>query len=124
MKKATAKEPASRTADESFVGTIDDVSYPTSTFEDDDMDRETIRDRVLTTGRPPNGRIVSMRIVEDLSDSFSIFVRVSWRQGEYLLARREKDEAKTYKNLSAIVRRCRDIYKYDGPILVETEKRV
>lgn len=85
---------------------------------------DIIRDRVLTSGRPTGGRIVSIRLIEGEDEEYSIMVRVSWRKGEYLLARRESNDTKTYKNLSAIVRRCRSVYQYDGPISLETEHRV
>ena len=84
---------------------------------------DIIRDRVLTSGRPAGGRIVSIRLLEGLDEEYRVVVRVSWRQGEYLLAQRENNSTKTYKNLVAIVRRCRTIYKYDGPILIETDQR-
>lgn len=80
-----------------------------------------LRERSLTTDRPAKGRIISIRLIEGTDGLYCAVVRVSWRAGTYLLRKRDTDEVKRYKNLSALVERCRKTYRFDGPILVETE---
>lgn len=80
-----------------------------------------LRERSLTTDRPINGRVVSITLTEGTDGWYQAVVRVSWRDGTYLLGKRDTDEVKRYKHLSAIVERCRKTYRFDGPIIVETE---
>lgn len=80
-----------------------------------------LRERLLTTGRPKDGRVESIRTIKGKDGLYHAFVRVSWRDGEYLLTKRDTDEVKRYKSLSALEQRCRETYRFNGPIIVETD---
>lgn len=81
-----------------------------------------LRERSLTTERPTDGRVVSIRLIEGSDGLYCAVLRVSWRTGTYLLCQRDTDEVKRYSNISAFIQRCRKTYRFDGPIVVETEK--
>lgn len=87
------------------------------------MSDGTIRERLLTSLRPQSGRIVGVRIVEATDSTWCMYVRLSWKHGEYLVAVYRSTQPKRYKSLTAAVAHCRDAYNYYGPITLETEKQ-
>lgn len=87
------------------------------------MPEATIRERMLTSLRPRSGRIVDVRIVEAIDSTWTMYVTLSWKSGEYLVSVYGSTKPKRYKHLAAAVAHCRDAYKYYGPIILETEKQ-
>lgn len=81
-----------------------------------------LRERLLTTSRPKDGQVLSIRLIEGRDGQYRIVVRVSWRDGEYLVRKRNSSEVKRYKDVSALLERCRETYRFTGAIIVETEK--
>lgn len=86
------------------------------------MTENTIRWRLLTSLRPLNGRIEAVRMLEGEDGHYTIHVRLSWKQGEYLVAQWASDKPKR-TTLQLSVRECRDKLDFFGPIILETSKK-
>jgi hypothetical protein len=99
---------------------LDICWVPQKTWEPRMSDR-TIRERLLTSLRPSGGAIVGVRIVEASDGTWSMYVKLSWKVGEHLVAVYRSAQPKRYKSLSAAVAHCRAAYQYRGSIILETE---
>ena len=60
-------------------------------------------------------------IVEASDGTWSMYVKLSWKVGEHLVAVYRSAQPKRYKSLSAAVAHCRAAYHYRGSIILETE---
>ncbi|CAN7646724.1 hypothetical protein LJR225_005071 [Phenylobacterium sp. LjRoot225] len=87
------------------------------------MSDGTIRERLLTQLRPQGGKVLGIRIVEANDSTWSMYVKLSWKRDELLVALYRSTEPKQYKSIAAAVAHCRDAYHYYGPIILETEKQ-
>lgn len=84
----------------------------------------TIRERQLSSVRPPNGIVTAARLCESLDGLWTTQVRVSWRSEEWLTVYDYSGaNPRTYKSASLAVEHIRAAYRYFGQVILETQRR-
>lgn len=100
-----------------------DIWWTPCEYGESPMSGGTIRERLLTSLRPQSGKVEGVRLVEATDSTWSMYVNLSWKSGEHLVAVYRSNQPKRYKSVSAAVAHCREAYGYYGPIILETEKQ-
>jgi hypothetical protein len=100
---------------------------------DDDRSDETwirapggetsIRLRSLSHYLDKGGSIVDARLVEDDEGTYSVWVRLGDRPGEFRVNQFQNDRAKTYRDLNLAVATLRNEFGYAGNISLQTDRR-
>jgi hypothetical protein len=100
---------------------------------DDDRSDETwvraaggetsIRLRSLSHYLSKGGSIVDARLLEDAEGTYSVWVRLGDRPGEFCVNQFQYDKPKTYRDLNLAVATLRNEFGYYGAIALQTEKR-
>lgn len=81
-----------------------------------------IRERLLTQLRPKSGKVIAVRFVEGADSCWSMFVRLSWKSGEYIVSPYSSTKPRRWKSIAKAVEHCRRAYGYFGPIALTTDK--
>jgi hypothetical protein len=100
---------------------------------DDDRSDETwvraaggetsIRLRSLSHYLRKGGSIVDARLLEDADGTYSVWVRLGDRPGEFCVNQFQFDKPKTYRDLNLAVATLRNEFGYYGPIALQTDRR-
>lgn len=83
----------------------------------------SIRLRSLSHYLDKGGSIVDARLVEDDEGTYSVWVRLGDRPGEFRVNQFQNDRAKTYRDLNLAVATLRNEFGYAGAIAVQTDRR-
>jgi len=81
-----------------------------------------IRVRSLTLYLQRGGALTDVRLIEGEDGSWTMWVRLARRPGEYRLNLFKSDQPKTYRDLKLAVACCRRDFGYYGPITLSTDK--
>ena len=81
-----------------------------------------IRLRSLTLYLQRGGALNDIRLVEGADGTWTIWVRLKDRPGEFRLNRFQSEEPKTYKDVALAVACCRRDFGYNGAITLVTER--
>ena len=81
-----------------------------------------IRLRSLTLYLQRGGELNDIRLVEGADGTWTIWVRLKDRPGEFRLNRFQSEEPKTYKDVALAVACCRRDFGYLGAITLVTER--
>ena len=68
------------------------------------------------------GALTDVRIVEGEEGTWTLWVRLKGRSGEFRINQFASDQAKTYKDVARAVETCRRDFLYGGPITLVTDK--
>ena len=69
------------------------------------------------------GAVVDARLLEDAEGTYSVFVRLGDRPGEFCVNQFQYDKPKTYRDLNLAVATLRNEFRYYGAISLQTDKR-
>jgi hypothetical protein len=81
-----------------------------------------VRLRSLTLYLDRGGALTDVRLVEGEEGTWTLWVRLKDRSGEFRINQFASDQAKTYKNVALAVETCRRDFLYGGPITLVTDK--
>ena len=100
---------------------------------DDDRSDETwirapggetsIRLRSLSHYLDKGGSIIDARLLEDTDGTYSVWVRLGDRPGEFRVNQFQNDRPKTYKDLNLAVATLRNEFGYFGAVALTTDRR-
>ena len=83
----------------------------------------SIRLRSLSHYLDKGGAITDARLVEDADGTFSVWVRLGDRPGEFRLNQFQNDKPKTYRDLNLAVATLRNELGFHGSIVLQTDRR-
>jgi hypothetical protein len=81
-----------------------------------------IRLRSLTLYLQRGGALNDVRLIEGADATWTMWVRLKDRPGEFRLNRFQSEHPKTYKDVALAVACCRRDFGYQGPITLITER--
>ena len=81
-----------------------------------------IRLRSLTLYLQRGGALNDIRLIEGADGTWTMWVRLKDRPGEFRLNRFQSEHPKTYKDVALAVASCRRDFHYQGPITLITER--
>lgn len=81
-----------------------------------------IRVRSLTLYLHHGGSLKDIRLVEGEDGSWTMWVRLASRPGEYRVNQFKSDQPKTYRDVGLAVACCREDFGYFGAITLSTDK--
>jgi hypothetical protein len=83
----------------------------------------SIRLRSLSHYLDKGGAIIDARLVEDVDATYSVWVRLGDRPGEFRLNQFQNDKPKTYRDLNLAVATLRNELGFYGTIGIQTDRR-
>ena len=81
-----------------------------------------IRVRSLTLYLKRGGALNDMRLVEGADGTWTMWIRLKNRSGEFRVNQFKSDQPRTYKNVALAVACCREDFGYTGPITLVTDR--
>jgi len=81
-----------------------------------------IRLRSLTLYLQRGGALTDVRLVEGRSETWTMWVRLKDRPGEFRINQFASHQPKTYKDVALAVETCRRDFQYSGPITLVTDR--
>jgi hypothetical protein len=81
-----------------------------------------IRLRSLTLYLQRGGALTDVRLVEGDAGTWTLWVRLKDRPGEYRINQFASHQPKTYKDVALAVETCRRDFHYGGPITLVTDR--
>lgn len=82
-----------------------------------------IRVRSLTNYLEKGGKLLAVRLLEDVDGLWSLWVRLADRPGEFRLNMFHSDAARTYKDVALAIASIRADFGYYGEITLATDRR-
>lgn len=82
-----------------------------------------IRVRNLTLYLRRGGSLKDVRLIEAEDGSWTMWVRLASRAGEYRLNIYKSDAPKVYRDVALAIACCRDDFGYFGPIVLSTDRQ-
>jgi hypothetical protein len=82
-----------------------------------------IRARNVSMFLERGGALKEVRLTENDSKEWSVWLRLVGRPGEYRLSKFKSDEPKIYRDVGLAVAACRDDFGYFGPIILSTDRQ-
>jgi hypothetical protein len=84
---------------------------------------QAIRVRNLTMLRGRGVTLLEVRLLEQLDETWTIWVRLSDRPGEFRLNLAKSDEPRTYRDVALALAAVREEFGFYGNITCSTERR-
>jgi hypothetical protein len=84
---------------------------------------QAIRVRNLTMLRGRGVELLEVRLLEQLDETWTLWVRLSDRPGEFRLNLAKSDEPRTYRDVALALAAVRDELGFFGSIVCSTERR-
>jgi len=82
-----------------------------------------IRLRRLSHYLDKGGSLIDVRLLEDAEGTFTLWVRLADRPGEFLVNQFQYDKPRAYSDLNRAMSNIRNELGYFGPVTLQTDRR-